>query len=413
MGFQQGLSGLSGAARNLDVIGNNIANSTTVGYKSAITQFADVYATSLTGTGGLQIGIGTQVAAVAQQFTQGSTSITNNPLDVAINGEGFFRLSGGGAVTYSRNGQFQLDKDGYIVNNTGLRLTGYGIDATGNIVAAAPADIRISFADISPNATTTADMVLNLDSRQDVPTVAPFNPANALSYNNSTSITTYDSLGNPHALTLYFVKLATPNDWEVYGVLDGALPSTVSLGGGAAGAPLALNFNNNGQLTTAMPLTVSAPLTNGAVTPLAFDLSFGGSTQYGSNFGVNAVSQDGYSSGRIAGVTIAADGVILGRYTNGQSKTLGQIALANFVNPRGLQAMGNNQWTETSESGQPTVGAPGSGTLGVVQSGAVEDSNVDLTSELVNLIIAQRMYQANAQTVRAQDQILQTLINLR
>jgi len=411
MGFQQGLSGLSGAAKNLDVIGNNIANSTTVGFKSSVTQFADVYATSLTGTGGLQIGIGSQVAAVAQQFTQGSTSITNNPLDVAINGEGFFRLNNNGALTYSRNGQFQLDKNGYVVNNSGLRLTGYGLDASGNLVAATPGDIRISFADISPKATANAAVVLNLDSRQAQPTVGVFNAGNALSYNHSTSVTSYDSLGNPHALTLYFVKTAVANQWNVHAQLDGA--STVAFGAGAVGAPTTINFGATGQLTTAMPVSVTSAVTTGATSPLVFNLSLTGSTQFGSNFGVNTITQDGYSSGRIAGLAIANDGIIQGRYTNGQSKTLGQVTLANFVNPRGLQSMGNNQWAETSESGQPTVGSPGSGTLGIVQSGAVEDSNVDLTAELVNLIIAQRMYQANAQTVRAQDQILQTLINLR
>lgn len=412
MGFQQGLSGLFGASKNLDVIGNNIANATTVGFKASVTQFSDVYATSLTGTGGLQIGIGTQVADVAQQFTQGNTSITNNPLDVAINGEGFFRMNSDGFISYTRNGQFQLDKDGFVVNNAAMRLTGYSVDASGNIVQAAPADIRVSFADIPPRATTTASLVLNLDAGQTVPAVA-FDPANAASYNNSTSLTLYDSLGNQHAMTLYFVKTATANQWSMYGQINGTALSNVNLGAGA-GLPATLNFNTSGQLTTAMPLAgVTAALTGGAASPLTFALNLASTTQFGSNFGVNAVSQDGYSSGRIASLSISKDGLILGSYTNGQSNTLGQIALANFVNPRGMQSLGNNQWAETSDSGQPIVGAPGTGTLGVVQSGAVEESNVDLTAELVNLIIAQRMYQANAQTVRAQDQILQTLINLR
>ena len=258
--------------------------------------------------------------------------------------------------------------------------------------------------------------MLNLDARQSVPATAPFSTSNATTYNNSTSVTTYDSLGNSHALTLYFVKTGA-NAWSMYADIDGTGVANVDLdgaGAGAAGAPLALAFGNNGALTTAMPFTgVQATVATGATTPLVFDLDLTGSTQFGSNFGVNNINQDGYSSGRIAGLAIADDGIIQGRYTNGQSKTLGQLTLANFVNPRGLQSVGNNQWAETSESGQPTVGAPGSGTLGIVQSGAVEDSNVDLTAELVNLIIAQRMYQANAQTVSAQDQILQTLINLR
>lgn len=411
MGFQQGLSGLFGASRNLDVIGNNIANATTVGFKASVTQFADVYATSLTGTGGLQVGIGTQVADVAQQFTQGNTSITNNPLDVAINGEGFFRMNNGGFITYTRNGQFQLDKDGYVVNNAAMRLTGYNVDANGNIVQAAPADIQVSFADIPPRATTIAGLVLNLDAGKSPPAGGPFDPANAATYNNSTSVTLYDSLGNPHALTLYFVKTGA-NQWNMHGQVDGGALANVDLGAGA-GTPVALAFNNQGQLTTAMPLLVSVVVGGGAASPLGFDFSLTGSTQFGSNFGVNSVAQDGFSSGRIASLSISKDGLILGNYTNGQSNTLGQIALANFVNPRGMQSLGNNQWAETADSGQPIVGGPGTGTLGLVQSGAVEESNVDLTAELVNLIIAQRMYQANAQTIRAQDQILQTLINLR
>lgn len=416
MGFQQGLSGLFGSAQSLDVIGNNIANTSTVGFKSSTTQFADVYATSLTGTGTLQVGIGTQVTDIAQKFTQGNTSVTNNPLDMAINGEGFFRMDNAGLISYTRNGQFQLDKDGYVVNNSNMRLTGYSVDASGVVVQAAPAPIQVSFADIAPNATTVASLVLNLDASKTVPVTGAFDPADATSYNNSTAITLYDSLGNSHAMTLYFVQSGTVNEWDVYGRLQVDDDTSVGVDFGAgAGAALTLEFDTDGQLTTTMPLAgVEADLSAiGATTPLTFDLNLGGSTQYGSNFGVNSVSQDGYSSGRIASLSISQNGLILGNYTNGQSNVLGQVALANFINPRGLQSLGNNQWAETSESGQPIVGAPGSGTLGIVQSGAVEESNVDLTAELVNLIIAQRMYQANAQTIRAQDQILQTLINIR
>ena len=417
MGFQQGLSGLFGSAQSLDVIGNNIANTSTVGFKASTTQFADVYATSLTGTGSLQVGIGTQVTDIAQKFTQGNTSVTNNPLDMAINGEGFFRMDNAGLITYTRNGQFQLDKDGYVVNNSDMQLTGYSVDASGTVVQAAPAPIQVSFADISPNATTLASLVLNLDASKAEPVTATFNPADATSYNNSTAITLYDSLGNSHAMTLYFVKTATPNEWEMYGQLQVDSDSSVGVDFGAgAGNATTLEFDDEGQLTTTpMPIVgAEASLAGiGAVDPMVFDLNLSSSTQYGSNFGVNSVSQDGYSSGRIASLSISQDGLILGNYTNGQSNILGQVAIANFVNPRGLQSLGNNQWAETSESGQPIVGAPGSGTLGIVQSGAVEESNVDLTAELVNLIIAQRMYQANAQTIRAQDQILQTLINIR
>jgi len=417
MGFQQGLSGLNGAAKNLDVIGNNIANASTVGFKSSATQFADVYATSLYGAGGLQVGIGSKVADVAQQFIQGNISTTNNPLDLAISGEGFFLVNQGGASAYSRNGQFHLDKPdanglSYIINNQSQQLMGYGVDALGNIVTASPGPLQISFADIAPEDTDNVYLVANLDSTKSAPGAA-FSTANAASYNSATSVTIYDSLGNSHAMTLYFVKAAAPNTWNMYGDIDGTGIANVDLGAGA-GTPVSLTFSAAGALTTAMPLSgVDVTVTTGATSPLTFDLDLTGTTQYGSAFGVNSVSQDGYASGRLAGLSVAEDGTIQGRYTNSQSKTLGQVALAYFANTQGLQPIGDNLWVDSAEAGQAVIGAPGSGVLGVVQSGAVEESNVDLTAELVNLIVAQRMYQANAQTVRAQDQILQTLVNLR
>lgn len=421
MGFQQGLSGLNGAAKNLDVIGNNIANASTVGFKSSATQFADVYATSLYGAGSLQVGIGSKVADVAQQFNQGNISTTNNPLDLAISGEGFFLMNQGGATAYTRNGQFHLDKPdanglSYIINNQGQQLMGYGVDANGNIVTASPGPLQITFADIAPSATQNVFLVANVDSTQAQPAGA-FSTANAATYNAATSVTVYDSLGNSHALTLYFVKTAVANTWDMYADIDGAGIANVDLdgaGGAAAGTPVSLTFNSSGALTAAMPLSgVLATVTTGATSPMVFNLDLTGTTQFGSQFGVNSVSQDGFSSGRLAGLSVGEDGTIEGRYTNSQSKTLGQVALAYFANTQGLQPIGDNLWVDSAEAGQAVIGAPGSGVLGSIQSGAVEESNVDLTAELVNLIVAQRMYQANAQTVRAQDQILQTLVNLR
>lgn len=421
MAFQQGLSGLNAASKGLDVIGNNIANSNTVGFKSSQAQFADVYANSLLGGGGNAVGIGTQVATVAQQFSQGNISSTSNPLDIAINGNGFYRLSDNGVVSYSRNGQFQLDQGGYVVNAQGLRLTGYGADANGIIVPSNPDDLRIDTADIPPQVTTNLDATLNLDSRSAVPVTAVFNPNDPTSYNNSTSVTLYDTLGNPHLLSLYFVKTAAPNGWNTYGTVDGTPTSNINLGAGA-GNPAGLAFSTSGVLTTAMPLNISIDLAavatslgtvNGAVTPLAFTLDFRGSTQFGSKFGVNSLAQDGYTSGRLAALGVSDEGVIQGRYSNGQSRNIGQIVLASFNNAQGLKPLGDNQWAESSSSGPAAVGAPGTGSLGTVQAAAVEDSNVDLTAELVNMITMQRAYQANAQTIKTQDSLLQTLVNLR
>ena len=407
MGFQQGLSGLDAAAKNLDVIGNNVANASTVGFKSFRAEFADLYANSLAGAGTNNVGIGTQIANVSANFTQGNTITTSNPLDMAINGSGFFRTSTNGTIAYSRNGQFKLDNEGYVVNTSGGRLQGYPVDASGGVVPSAPADLRISASDITPQVTTEARAVLNLDSRKGALSSASFNLNNTATYNDATSLSVYDSLGNGHTLTTYFVKTAA-NSWDVFGASDG-----VQVGAGSLGT---LVFQTDGSLDTAasaLPLNVSVPVSTGAVTPLDFTLDFLGTSQFGSSFGVNELVQDGYQSGRLTGFNINDDGTLLGRYSNGQSRAQGQIVLANFTNPQGLQQLGNNLLAETAESGLPLVGAPGTGALGVLQSGALEESNVDLTSELVNMITAQRVYQANAQTIRAQDQLLQTIVNLR
>ncbi|MFZ5575339.1 MAG: flagellar hook protein FlgE [Pseudomonadota bacterium] len=402
MGFQQGLSGLNAAAKNLDVIGNNVANSGTVGFKQSQAQFADVYASSLTGAGGSSIGIGTKLATVAQQFTQGNITATNNPLDIAINGGGFFRMDTNGEITYQRNGQFQLDRLGFIVSASGAKLTGYTANAAGVLSTGAPAPISINTADIVPKVTGEINAVLNLDSSVGVLPAAGFNMNDPTTFHNSTSVSIYDSLGNQHTLQTYYVKTAA-GQWNVYASTDGGPASLVGT----------LNFGTDGLLTTPMPLTTSVAVTTGAASPFNVDIDYTGTTQFGAAFSVNTLNQDGYSSGRLAGYNIGADGIILGRYTNGQSAVLGRVVLASFANPNGLQPIGDNQWAETSTSGAPLVGVPDSGSLGVLQSSAVEDSNVDLTAELVNLITAQRVYQANAQTIKAQDAVLQTLVNLR
>ncbi len=402
MSFQQGLSGLNAAAKNLDVIGNNVANSGTVGFKQSQTQFADVYANSLTGAGGSQVGIGVQLATVAQQFTQGNITSTNNPLDIAINGNGFFRMDNNGEINYQRNGQFQLDRNGYIVSSSGAYLTGYTANASGVLSTGSPAPLFINTTDLPPQVTGDVTSVLNLDSTVSSLTAAGFNMNDPTTFHNSTSVSIYDSLGNAHTLQTYYVKTAA-GAWSVFGSVDGAASTSIGT----------LNFGTDGALTSAMPLTTSVAVTTGAATPFNVNIDFTGTTQFGSAFSVNKLTQDGYTSGRLAGFNVDSDGMLLGRYTNGQSAVLGQVVLASFANPNGLQPLGNNMWAETAASGSPLVGAPDTGSLGVLQSSAVEDSNVDLTAELVNMITAQRVYQANAQTIKAQDAVLQTLVNLR
>ena len=407
MSFQQGLSGLNAASKTLEVIGNNVSNANTDGFKQSRAEFADVYANSLTGGGASQIGIGTKLANVSQQYTQGNITSTSNTLDIAINGGGFFRMSNNGAVTYSRNGQFQMDKFGYIVDAENKRLTGYTADANGVLSTGAPSEININTADLQPSASTEYKGVVNLDSRKTALPAAGFDPSDPTTYHNSTAVTVFDSLGNEHTVQNFFVKTA-PGTWSVFTTADGistpALPASTAT----------MTFSGTGVAPTIVPATPTvnfAPTTGANAVALTMD--FAGSTQFGSNFSINSLSQDGFTSGRLASFNTGKDGTIVGRYTNGQSKTLGQVVLANFVNPNGLQSLGGNAWVESADSGVPLIGTPNTGSMGVLQSSAVEDSNVDLTAELVNMITAQRVYQANAQTIKTQDQVLQTLVNLR
>lgn len=406
MSFQHGLSGLGAATKNLDVISNNVANANTVGYKGSAAQFSDIFASSASNGGSsTAVGIGASISAVLPQFTQGNISVTNNPLDLAINGAGFFRTSDLGTITYTRNGQFQLDKTGYIVNAKGNRLTGYPVDDTNAIVSSSPVELKVTTGDIAPLATSTAAVAANFDARAPIITT-PFSAVDATSYNSATSMTIYDSLGNPHTLSLYFAK-SSPNTWDIYAANDGT-----QVGAGTVGS---LAYFSSGALDTANSTypTISIPMTNGADSPLAFDVNFAGSSQFGSSFGVTELSQDGYASGQLSGFSVDDKGVISARYSNGQTRQQGQVVLVNFTSPQALRALGANAWAETSESGPPLVGTPGSGNLGLLQSGAVEDSNVDLTAELVAMITAQRVYQANAQSIKTQDSVLQTLVNMR
>jgi flagellar hook protein FlgE len=436
MAFQQALSGLNGASKAIDATSHNIANSSTVGYKSSVSHFGDVYAASLAGAGASQIGIGVSLTAVQQQFTQGNITSTSNPLDISINGAGFFRMDQGGATTFSRNGQFHLDKNGFIVNDQGMSLTGYAAQS-GVIVPTTPAPLQVSASALAPTATgyngsSTFQGVkanVNLDARESVPTSAwadggaagstsAFTP-DPLTYNYSTALSIYDSLGNDHTMTFYFRKTAASGQWDVYANVDGTTNQNIN---GATGPIGTLTFGTDGQITAGSPLSVAVSIANvqtslgepnGALAVQTFPVDFTGTTQFGSKFGTNRLEQDGYTAGNLVGLSAGSDGIIQGRYSNGQTLAQGQIVLANFTNPNGLQALGNNQWAETSVSGPALVGAPSSSNLGVLSSSSIEESNVDLTAELVNLITQQRNYQANAQSIKTQDQVLQTLVNLR
>lgn len=420
MSFQQGLSGLNATSKNLSVIGNNIANANTFGAKVSRAEFSDMFAMSLNGAGSSGIGIGTNLAAVSQQFTQGNIRTTENPMDLAINGAGFFQLTDGvSPITYSRNGQFKLDRDGYVVNNAGLRLMGYAANALGAIQPGQAVALQLPTAGVAPQPTTEIDLEMNLDARQGVtqPAAAPFIDFNdADTYNSATSLAVYDTLGNPVSLTYFFQKTAD-GVWDVYATANGA---TVA---GTAGAPApitTITFAPDGSAPTAPtgPVAFDVPTTTnsaGAVTQpilgVMFDVT--SSTQFGSPFGVTDLAQDGFAAGQLTAIAVEGNGIVMARYSNGQSRPAGQVELANFRNPQGLQPMGDNGWIRTYVSGDPVGGVPGDGNIGVLQAGALEEPNIDLTSELVNMITAQRIYQANAQTIKTEDQVLQTLVNLR
>lgn len=421
MAFDTAVSGIKAASADLGVVGNNIANSSTTGFKLSRAEFSDVYATSLLGAGGNAIGKGVSLAGVTQEFTQGNISFTNNALDLAINGSGFFLLSDEGASTYTRAGNFQVNREGLIVTSEGQRLQAFQADNLGNINGQL-GDLQLDTSLIEPNPTGSVDITLNLDSRETTPLVPFGGPFDAFavpptspdsdSFNATSSTTIYDELGNPHVLSTFFVKTPTANQWEVHTLVDGVTTS----------GPDTLTFQSNGQFDPAtLPVEVNiagwTPLnSDGAPTGASaqsFTVSLSNGTQFGSDFAVSTIVQDGFTTGQLRGLEIDNTGVAFARYTNGQSRALGQVAIAGFANPNGLQPLGGTSWAETFSSGAATLGEPGSSGLGVIQSGALEDSNVEITEQLVNMIIAQRNFQANAQVIQTEDAITQTVINLR
>ena len=438
MSFQTGLSGLNASSQSLDVIGNNIANANTVGMKSSRGEFADLVASAI-GAGGASAlaGIGTAVATISQNFSQGNVNITGNSLDVAINGGGFYQLTkGDGSTAYSRAGQFKLDKDGSIITNTGSYLMGYPTDVSGATTSFTTQKLSVpTGAPIAAKQTTKITAEFNLDAR--APIAAKVTPPTPLS-TYGTSLTTFDSQGKPIPVSLYFRRIdADPASATVDPL---AVPSVDSAGAtvrtdqwavynslAATATPVGvLCFDASGTLNTfsstfpvADPvlgpgLTVTPTDASSIITPFQVQVDVSKVSQYGVNFAISALSQDGYTSGEFTGLSIDGKGTITTRYSNGQTlKNGGMIALADFRNVQGLNPTGSGEYEETFKSGAAVMGQPTIGRFGELRSGAVEESNVDLTAELVNMMTAQRNYQANAQTIKTQDQILSTLVNLR
>jgi flagellar hook protein FlgE len=405
MPFRIALSGLNAAQSDLNVTANNVANVATTGFKGSRSEFADLFAVSLQGVSNTSSGNGVRVANVAQQFSQGNIEFTDSNLDLAVSGQGFFILSDDGALSYSRAGAFQVDRDGYVVNSAQQRLQVYPAVDGGGFNTGGLGDLRLSTGESPPEATSLVEFFLNLPASATPPLVAPFNPADPSTYTNATSLTLYDSLGAAHTGTLYFTKTANVNEWTTQLYIDGS----------AVGAAQTLQYSNVGQLTSPAngQLTFPAytPATGAAALNVTVDLL--NSTQFGANFAVNSVTQNGFTTGRLIGIDIDETGVVQARFTNGRAQPLGQVAIANFANSQGLQQLGNTQWAETFASGQPLRGQAGNSGFGLVQSGALESSNVDITEELVKMITAQRNFQANAQMISTADSITQTIINIR
>lgn len=439
MSFQQGLSGLNAISKSLEVIGNNVANANTIGAKSARAEFASMYAASLNGTGG-GAGIGVQIGAVAQQFTQGNLTATENSMDLAINGRGFFmfRDSSSGKELYGRNGQLKLDRNNYVVNSAGMQLLA---KPWNEAVSRAEGDVvPITLPQGGGNAIKTGDgpveelrgirMSLNL-SADAIPVDAAvprirFNDPK--SYNHSTTQTLYDGQGRELTVSYYFQKTAA-NAWSVYASIEDGNGKKVPLdqANGVAYDPtiddpdpiLEITFDENGAMSSTSPtettLTINDPRTPPSVPVLFTDLplKLGTVTQFSAGFGVSELKQDGFAFGKLNGITFDGNGIVKATYSNGRFVNLYQLQLADFSNVQGLKPMGGNVWEASYESGEKTVNPPGASSTGLIQAGALEESNIDLTAELVNMITAQRIYQANAQSIRTMDEVMQTLVNLR
>ncbi|MDO0946529.1 flagellar hook protein FlgE [Chromohalobacter israelensis] len=402
MGFSQSLSGVNAASSQLDTIGNNIANSQTVGYKSSSVQFADIFANSQ--------GLGTRVAGKLQDFSTGSLETTGRGLDLAIAGDGFFQFTQNEQLAYSRNGQLSMSADGYFENAQGARLT----DQQGQ-----PLQVTQFSQGAQATGGVQTEFRLNPEAEAIDRGTVDFVQSDSDSYSYVTNAgTVYDSLGVAHDMSLYYTKTGE-NEWEVRAALDGKMAQDVDADGdgeldGTGGEPQTISFNTSGEIPAGDPTAFNfdfGDLGNGSA-PLAFDIDFDGTTQYG-EFELGNFAQDGNASGTFVGVEITENGEVLANYSNGNSEEVGIVGMANFRNPEGLEPQGDNLWAATQESGAALLGQAGTGQLGSLESGTVEASNVDLTQELVDMIIAQRNFQANNNAIQTQSDILETVTNLR
>lgn len=408
-----GISGLNANGLALSVIGDNIANANTVGFKASRANFGDILSQTLSGSSAMQVGRGTMIIDIQKMFTQGTLETTANPLDLAIEGDGFFVVrQPNGPTYYTRAGQFRLDKDGYVVDPNGYRLQAYLMDTAGNVTGGI-GDVYLAGLMSNPSATTEIKMQLNLDSRELQKTwnyTGGTDLPSADSYNYSTAITVYDSLGNPHLVYTYFVKNDI-NLWEAHVVydtsVDPANPNYSEVGS------FQLTFDETGRLQTDPPTTsFTFDFTPWGAQSADININFADTTQYGAPNAVVFQTQNGYSAGNLIAITVDQNGVIAGVFTNGQVKNVAQVVLAKFVAPHNLTKVGNNLFLESYSSGSPTLGAPNTIGVGRIYANSLESSNVDLAEEFIRMIAAQRAYQANVRVITTTDNMLNELMNI-
>ncbi|EDP57902.1 flagellar hook protein FlgE [Vibrio sp. AND4] len=397
MSFNIALSGLDATNTELNTISHNIANASTYGFKGGRTEFAAVY-------NGMQPG-GVEVASISQNFDKnGSVTGTGRAMDLAINGSGFFVTKDNmGQMLYTRAGVFGTDKNNFVTANNGAKLQGYSVDNNANLQTGSVGDIKVSTSSLNAKATDNLDFVANFDASATAvdQTVYPFDSSDPNSFNSSYTTKVYDSLGNSHTVTQYFTK-TSDNEWQVNVEVNGA-PTTPA-------TAQTVQFNTDGTLASPTgSFNIAFPAAG--ANAMSIDISLNGSTQFGASFGVSTNNPNGYTSGELAGVRVEDNGMVYATYTNGQSQLQGQVVLADFANTQGLSKVSGTSWTQSFSSGAPIMGVPGTGTLGNLTPGALEGSNVDLTSELVALMTAQRNYQANAKTISTNDKLTQALFN--
>ncbi|MCZ4340227.1 flagellar hook protein FlgE [Sphingomonadaceae bacterium G21617-S1] len=434
MSFYTALSGLKASQTELSVISNNIANVGTTAFKRSDTDFADLVSASAMQANGTP-GLGTRLRGISQQFTQGGLAASGRSLDLAISGQGFFmtRASNSNAqVAYTRNGAFSVDSDRFITDASGAYLQVLPTNSEGMVTAVgitAARSAQLPLTSGTSQATQKIDLAVTFPDAADLPSTRSvysatkpyvFNRNDANSYNQSTTNTVYDASGTAFPMTTYYIRENIPSGstttttWTAHTFVG---DTEISYDSAAATqpAPLTLTFDSTGAKTApTSTMTITGVSPTGASAPLGFDLTYGASTgQANAPFTLTSFDQDGFAPGSLDSVSVDPDGLIVATFSNGDTQALGKIVVATFSNPEGLRQLGDSKWSTTGISGEPVIGEANSNGAGQIQSGAIEQANVDITEELVALIQAQRNFSANAKTIEAANKMTQTIVELR